>query len=44
MNLEIGLLGFFKFAAYLIIFGFCARTIAARYPDSTVSKAIGYIY
>jgi len=44
MNLNIGLLGFATFAAYLVIFGFIARSITARYPDSTISKAIGYIY
>jgi hypothetical protein len=44
MNLNIGLLGFLTFAAYLIIFGFMARAISARYPDSTASKAIAYIY
>lgn len=44
MNLNIGLLGFLTFVAYLIIWGFVSRSITSRYPDSTVSKAIGYIY
>jgi len=43
MKLNIGLIGFLTFAAYAIIFGFITRTIAARYPDSNVSKALAYI-
>ncbi|ARK07696.1 hypothetical protein Toil_gp13 [Rhodococcus phage Toil] len=44
MNLQIGVLGFVTWAAYLIIFGFLVRGITSRYPDSTVSKAIAFIY
>lgn len=44
MNLNIGLFGFLTFVAYMLIFGFTARSIIAKYPDATLSKAIAYIY
>ncbi|UGC97979.1 hypothetical protein [Rhodococcus phage P19] len=44
MNLQIGVLGFLTFAAYAIIYGFLLRGLTSKYPDSTVSKALGFIY
>lgn len=44
MTLQIGTLGFLTWVCYLIIFGFLARSITARFPDSALSKALGYIY
>lgn len=44
MNLNIGVLGFLTFTAYLLICGFFLRSFAARYPDNAFSKALGFIY
>lgn len=44
MTLHIGVLGAATFACYLIIVGFLFRSISAKYPDSPIAKAIGYIY
>lgn len=44
MNLQIGVMGFLTFLAYLVIAGFLIRGVTSRYPDSTVSKALGFIY
>lgn len=44
MTLHIGVLGFFTFLCYLLIAGFLIRSLAAKYPDSSISKALAYIY
>ena len=44
MTLHIGVLGFLTTALYIVIFGFLVRTLSAKYPDSSISKAFGYIY
>lgn len=44
MTLHIGTLGFFTFLCYLLIAGFLLRSIAAKFPDSSFAKAIGFIY
>jgi hypothetical protein len=35
---------FLKVAAYIIIFGFFWRVIAARLADKPIGQAMGYIY
>lgn len=37
-------LNFVIVACMILIFGFLARSIAARYPDSTFSQAVMYAY
>lgn len=44
MTLQIGVLGFLTFVAYALIYGFLLRGMTARYPDSTVTKALAFIY
>lgn len=44
MHLFIGLPQFLSVAAYLVIFGFFWRTLAARLSDTTVGQAMAFIY
>lgn len=44
MTVHASVLEFLITACYIIIFGFFVRTFAAKYPDSPVSKAFGFIY
>jgi hypothetical protein len=44
MTLHIGVLGFATFLCYLLIGGFLLRSLSAKFPDSTFSKAVAYIY
>lgn len=44
MKLEIGVIGFLAWAAYFVLFTFFERTITARFPDSAMSRAFGYLH
>lgn len=44
MTVSASLIEFLITACYIIIFGFLARSICTRYPDSPFAKALGYIY
>lgn len=44
MHVHISPVEFLTTAAYLIIFGFFWRTLAARWADNSVGKAMAFIY
>jgi hypothetical protein len=44
MHVHITPLEFLTTAAYIVIFGFFWRTLAARWSDNGVGKAMAFIY
>ena len=44
MHVHISLLEFLQTAAFIIVFGFFWRTLAARYSDTSVGKAMAFIF
>lgn len=44
MHVHISPLEFLQTAAYIVIFGFLWRTLAARLSDNKVGQAMAYIY
>lgn len=44
MTLRISALDFFVVAAYIVIFGFLWRALAAKLHDKPVGKAMAYIF
>lgn len=44
MHVHVSPVEFLSVAAYLVIFGFAWRTIAAKTADTSVGKAMAYIY
>lgn len=44
MHVHISPVEFLAVAAYLIIFGFLWRTLAARLADKPIGQAMAYIY
>jgi hypothetical protein len=44
MTIRIGAVDFFVVAAYMVIFGFLWRSLAARWSERPLGKAMAYIY
>ncbi len=44
MHLQIGLMEFVALSAYLVIFGFFWRSLAARWSDNSVGQAMAFIF
>lgn len=44
MDFQLSIWGFLATAAYIIIFGFFTRFLAAKYPDSMFGKFSAFIY
>jgi hypothetical protein len=44
MHVHVSPVEFLSVAAYMVIFGFAWRTIAAKNADTAVGKAMAYIY
>lgn len=44
MSIRIGAVDFVVVAAYLIIFGFLWRSLAAKWSERPIGKAMAYIY
>jgi hypothetical protein len=43
-HVHVGFAEMIQFALMLIITGFFFRTLAAKFPDSAMGKALSYIY
>jgi hypothetical protein len=44
MHVHIGVVEFLEVAAFVVIFGFFWRTLAARWKDNSVGQAMAFIY
>lgn len=44
MHVHVSPVEFFQVAAFIVIFGFAWRTIAAKNSDNEIGKAMAFIY